>query len=59
MTRALEALVLQKLAAGPMYAKSFRHVKPVVLRLIASGKVQRVAPPGLLKRNMIALTPDN
>lgn len=51
----IDALVLRKLANGPLYARSFHTVKPVVARLIAAGKVERCAPEGSHMKNMLRL----
>lgn len=51
----IDQLVLKKLANGPLYARTFHAVKPIVARLIARGKIIRVAPPGGKARNMLAL----
>lgn len=53
----VDDLVLKKLASGPLYARSFHTVKPVVARLIAAGKIRRVAPPGGKAKNMLELVP--
>lgn len=51
----IDDLVLKKLANGPLYARSFHTVKPVVARLIAAGKIRRIAPPGSKSKNMLEL----
>lgn len=55
MTQAIEQLILRKLAKGPVYARTFHLAKPVVNRLVAAGKVRRVAPAGSRIKNMIEL----
>jgi hypothetical protein len=52
---ATEALILKKLANGPLYIRSFQRVKPVLDRMIERGAVRRVAPDGMRARNMVAL----
>lgn len=46
---------LRKLAKGPVYARTFHLAKPVVNRLVAAGKVRRIAPAGSRTKNMIEL----
>lgn len=52
---AVETLILQKLAKGALYMRSFQQVKPVVERMIERGELRRVAPIGQRARNMVAL----
>lgn len=51
----IDALILRKLANGPLYARTFHAAKPVVERLIRLGKVERCAPPGGRGKNMVRL----
>lgn len=55
MTAAIEQLILRRLAKGPVYARTFHLAKPVVNRLVAQGKVRRIASDGSRIKNMIAL----
>lgn len=55
MSAAIEALILRKLANGPLYARTFHTVKPVVDRLVKQGRVLRVAPVGGKAKNMLEL----
>lgn len=54
--RNLEIVVLRRLARGPLYFRTLRHVRPIVFRLIDRGLVRPVAPPGGAGRNMVELT---
>ena len=38
----IEDMILQRLANGPRHAKIFVHCKPVVARMVAAGKLERV-----------------
>jgi len=55
MTMTIDGFVLKRLAKGPVYARSFHAVKPVVERLIAAGKIERCAPEGGRMKNMLRL----
>ena len=39
---AIEAMVIKRLANGPRHGKIFVHCKPVVARMVAQGKIERV-----------------
>lgn len=52
----LEKMVLKKLAKGPRWIRSLQLVKPIVLALVDQGLIEKVAPAGGTRRNMVQLT---
>ncbi len=53
--QATEAMILARLADGPIYMRSLQRVKPIVDRMIERGDLCRVRPAGGRGRNMVAL----
>jgi hypothetical protein len=51
----IEKLVLEKLAKGPVWARSLGNVKPIVDRLVSAGLAERCAPPNGKGKNMVRL----
>lgn len=51
----IEETILARLATGPCWSRSFQVVKPVLERLVASGRVERCRPPLGRARNMVRL----
>lgn len=49
--------ILEALADGPRWARSFQYVKPLVADLIDKGFVERCRPPLGAARNKLRLTP--
>lgn len=56
---AAEAMIIARLANGPLYVRSFQRVKPLLDRMIERGTLRRVAPLGSRARNMVELAPAN
>ncbi len=53
---AVELLVLRKMQSGPQWSQSLRAAKPVVVRLVSRGLLERVRSQGGTARNMGAIT---
>lgn len=51
-----DAIILKRLNARPLWAKTLWRVKPRVEALVRAGLVERIVPPGGRHRNMLAIT---
>lgn len=53
---ALDRKILRRLSDGPVWRRSLQTFKPLVERLVNSGHVQAVHPPGGKCANMVGLS---
>lgn len=56
MIMRVDAIILKRLNAKPLWAKTLWRAKPRVEALVQAGLVERITPPGGRQRNMLAIT---